>query len=65
MTHTTSAGRPAHWGALVEDELLAAGYHSVLWNGTDNRGQQPASGIYLCRLTGGRTTLTRRLLLFK
>ena len=50
---------------LVHAEPMPAGYHSVLWGGTEADGRTAASGLYLCRLTAGATVLTRRLLLLK
>ena len=32
--------------AKLVDELRPAGYHAVVWDGTDNLGSAAASGIY-------------------
>ena len=39
---------------------LAAGRHSVSWDGTDDAGRPVPSGIYLYRLQSGAMMLTRR-----
>ncbi len=45
------------------DEHLAGGYHQITWDGTDDRGQRVASGIYLYQLVGGNVRLTRKCVL--
>ncbi len=55
-------------GQLVRtliDAEQEAGYHSVVWNGTDNAGQSVASGIYFYRLSSPAQTLGKRMLLMK
>ena len=42
---------------------VAAGAHSVVWDGTDAAGRQVASGVYFARLTTPTETLTTRLVL--
>jgi flagellar hook assembly protein FlgD len=40
-------------GALVADVLdrvMPVGAHRMTWDGRDARGQQVASGVYMCRL---------------
>jgi hypothetical protein len=32
------------------DQDMPAGYHSVVWEGTDNMGKRAASGVYFCRV---------------
>ncbi|MDO9578942.1 MAG: ice-binding family protein [Candidatus Cloacimonadales bacterium] len=45
---------------------LAAGQHSVTWDGTDDNGNQVTSGIYLYKLkTDGRYSCTRKMILLK
>lgn len=39
---------------------LAAGNHTVKWNGCDNNGRKVSSGVYVYRLTTGENTSTRR-----
>ncbi|MBD3258709.1 T9SS type A sorting domain-containing protein, partial [candidate division GN15 bacterium] len=42
-----------------------AGEHQVVWRGTDDRGNQVASGIYLYRLSTPREVETRKMVLMK
>ncbi|MDI6739591.1 MAG: FlgD immunoglobulin-like domain containing protein, partial [Candidatus Edwardsbacteria bacterium] len=42
-----------------------AGYHSVLWNGNDNRGERAASGMYLYRLDAGSYSATNKLVIIR
>jgi hypothetical protein len=41
------------------------GSHWITWNGTDSRGNEVASGIYLYRLTIGTTSLTKKMILVR
>ncbi|HOX86188.1 MAG TPA: Ig-like domain-containing protein [bacterium] len=50
--------------SLYEGELTA-GYHDVVWNGTDQHGISVPSGVYLYRLVTQEHTMTRKLLLSK
>jgi hypothetical protein len=47
------------------NSFQTAGRHSVLWDGTNSSGQQVASGMYFYRLTSGKITQTRKMLLLK
>jgi parallel beta-helix repeat protein len=49
---------------LVDAET-APGSRVLLWNGCDDRGRLLASGTYLCRMTYGSETKTRRLTLVR
>jgi hypothetical protein len=42
-----------------------AGSHTVTWNGLDDRGNAVASGVYLYRLTVGKTVRVRRMTLVR
>ncbi len=44
---------------------IAAGRHSVVWNGTDSLGLRVASGIYVYRLTAKDFVATRKLAITK
>ncbi len=42
-----------------------AGFHTVTWNGANDFGQQVASGIYLYRVTAGRNSAIKKMILLK
>ncbi len=42
-----------------------AGQHQLRWDGKNNAGKEVSSGVYLYRLSTGKTVLTRKLLLLK
>ncbi|MBD3403650.1 T9SS type A sorting domain-containing protein [candidate division GN15 bacterium] len=44
---------------------LAAGTHTVEWNGTDSHGAAVSSGVYIYRLTAGEAVLSRKMVLAK
>lgn len=55
-------------GQLVQrlvDESKAAGTHSVVWDGTDLSGEPVSSGLYYYKLTGGKYSSTRKMILMK
>ncbi|RPH96860.1 MAG: hypothetical protein EHM72_14200, partial [Calditrichaeota bacterium] len=45
--------------------LMPAGVYSLIWDGLDDQGQQVSSGAYLCRLTAGMFTQTRKMMLVR
>jgi glucose/arabinose dehydrogenase len=47
------------------DEYQDAGYKEVVWDGRDDLGQVVASGIYVYRLTAGRFSGTKSMLMMK
>jgi len=49
---------------LVSDDM-AAGPHSVVWDGTDNQGRQQSAGVYLVRLVTPEGMLTHKVALVK
>ena len=57
-----SAGRLVR--TLVDQEIVG-GTHSVVWDGTDDRGRQIGSGIYLYELKALNETLSGRMTLLK
>jgi hypothetical protein len=54
-------------GRLVREYNLTAGsgHHSIVWDGTDARGNQVASGIYFYRLRAGIVNQTRKMVLLR
>lgn len=56
--------RGTHVRTLI-DGPRDGGRQSVEWDGRDGRGTAVGSGIYFCRLTAGKKTLTRKLTLVK
>jgi hypothetical protein len=44
---------------------LDAGSHTARWDATDNQGNQAPAGVYLCRLSSGSFSQTRRVVLMK
>jgi hypothetical protein len=49
---------------LIND-VYRAGFHSVIWNGTDDDGHSIASGVYFYRLTAGDRAATRKMVVLK
>ena len=47
------------------DEVKEAGYHTVIWDGRDNVGQEVPSGIYFYRLNTGVYMSTKSMLLIQ
>ncbi|MCD4827827.1 MAG: choice-of-anchor J domain-containing protein [Candidatus Cloacimonetes bacterium] len=47
------------------DGPMAAGAHSLCWNGVNDNGESIASGIYFCRLEAGEHKSVRKLVLLK
>jgi hypothetical protein len=55
-------------GALVRtlvDQLQPAGAYNVTWDGRDDAGRFSSTGVYFCKLTAGKFTQTRRMVLLK
>lgn len=46
-------------------EPQAAGFYIIHWDGTDNRGEKVASGVYFYRLQAGDFTQTRKMAYLK
>ncbi|MCP4546852.1 MAG: hypothetical protein GY835_28190, partial [bacterium] len=46
-------------------EAVAAGHHSVTWNGRDSAGQSVASGVYFYSIDAGPLQKTSKMLLLK
>jgi hypothetical protein len=47
------------------DGYQSKGRHSILWNGTNDDGQNVSSGVYLYRLTAGGVSQTQKMLLVR
>ena len=47
------------------NEKVEPGVHSVVWDGTDDRGQVVPSGVYFLCLESGRSRQTTRMVLLK
>lgn len=50
---------------VLVDEPREAGRHEEIWNGSDDRGQQVASGVYVCRMEAGAFRETKRMTMVK
>ncbi len=50
---------------LVDETAVAAGRHTVEWDGRDDRGRSVAAGVYLARLEAGEFSQVRRMALVK
>jgi photosystem II stability/assembly factor-like uncharacterized protein len=50
---------------LLNSNLMPAGYHSVIWNGTDNQGASVSSGIYFYNITTSKNHATHRMIYLK
>ena len=51
--------------ATLVDGFQAAGYRSVTWNGTDNRGIAVSSGVYFCKIVAGNWSEQRKMILLR
>ncbi len=47
------------------DQPMTAGSHSVVWNGNDNNNQNVSSGVYYYRMTSGKYSATKKMVLMK
>lgn len=47
------------------DEVKGPGYHTILWDGRNNRGVEVSSGTYLCRMEAEGFTKVRRMTLLR
>ena len=50
---------------LCTNETKIEGRHEIVWDGTNDQGQVVASGVYICRLASGRSTVIQRMTLLK
>jgi ABC-type dipeptide/oligopeptide/nickel transport system permease subunit len=49
----------------ILDGHVGAGYHQVVWDGTDDLGRDVSSGIYFYRMNAGEYSSIRKMLLMK
>jgi predicted outer membrane repeat protein len=47
------------------DAFLPASHHARIWDGTNDRGEQIATGVYFARLQAGSVVETRKMVLVK
>lgn len=54
-------------GQIVKtyEEFMSAGYRSIIWDGTNSRGEKVASGVYFYRLDVGVWTDIKKMMLLK
>jgi hypothetical protein len=50
---------------LIDGERRAAGLNNVAWNGRDASGRSSTSGVYIYRLTAGKETISRKMVLLR
>jgi hypothetical protein len=50
---------------VLAEGTLPSGTHSAIWRGRDSSGSQVSSGVYFCRLTAGKKTLVRKMVLLR
>jgi hypothetical protein len=50
---------------LLNGAKQAKGTHSVAWRGLDAQGRQSSSGVYFYRLTSGKETISRKMILLR
>jgi len=53
-----------HIASLVDGEQRA-GLYTAQWDGRDGRGHSVASGVYFCRLTAGKQTISKKMVLLR
>jgi hypothetical protein len=56
--------RGAHVRTLL-DRVVEGGSHQTTWDGLDSRGNPASSGLYFCRLTAGKRSIARKMLLLR
>lgn len=50
---------------VLENSALSAGYHTALWEGTNENGQEVAGGIYFYQLKAGDFVQSKKMVLLK
>ena len=49
----------------LTNEFLVKGLHSIEWNGKDNNNKSVSSGIYFYKISAGKSTSMKKMLLLK
>jgi len=49
--------------AVLSDGSMAAGYHTVRWDGRTASGEKAGSGVYFCRMRAGSFIKTIKMML--
>ncbi|MCP4582833.1 MAG: T9SS type A sorting domain-containing protein [candidate division Zixibacteria bacterium] len=47
------------------DEILTAGIHTIIWDGTADDGTQVTSGVYFYKLSQGENVTTKKMMMLK
>jgi hypothetical protein len=47
------------------DSFMPAGYHQVFWDGMNDHGQPMSSGIYICIMRMGESTIKKKMILMR
>lgn len=50
---------------LVNSQKMSPGEHSFTWDGKTNSGQPTAAGVYFYKMTSGRFSATRKMIMMK
>ena len=50
---------------VLEDGVMDAGRHEVVWHGETDTGIEAASGIYFCRLVSGDVVQMKKMVLIR
>ncbi len=51
--------------SIVVDEEMAAGTHSIIWDGNNLSGEKVTSGVYFYKLSQGDNTTTKKMIMLK
>jgi flagellar hook assembly protein FlgD len=51
--------------AELVNEQQNVGVHEVTWNGSDEKGRQVSSGVYLLTINAGSTVQSKKMILLK
>ncbi len=49
----------------LRDGAMAAGKHSIPWNGTNDAGATVGSGVYYYRLIAGKQSITKKMVVVR